>query len=83
MVGITLAAGYADSLPSRGRTCGDIAHNRSDGQRVEIAKSSIGAGAVILVADVASTDDRHLVVRSKRFVAHAAIDARKVGDEIA
>ncbi len=81
-LGNRLGAGWADGL----------FQNRSIGRRPVAPparprarpgpEADLHVGAEVLVADVASADDRHLVVGGEELVAHAPVDAREIEREI-
>ncbi len=68
-------------IPVFVETIRNVLDDRADGKQVLVDKLGFAARLKVLVGEIASANDRHLVVNGKRFVVHAAIQNVEVRDE--
>ena len=61
---------------------GGLPHHRSARDNVHVAEVELLIDFEIVVADVATADDRDRVVHHEELVVHAVVDAIEVGDEV-
>ena len=61
---------------------GGLPHHRSARDDVHVAEVDLLIDFEIVVADVATADDRDRVVHDEELVVHAVVDAIEVGDEV-
>src|SRR6478735_3025309 len=59
-----------------------IADDRANRQRVQIAIIGDGVHAIVDVTDIAAADDRRSIVDNQQLVVHAAVDPAEVEDEV-
>ncbi len=67
-------------IPELVEGTGNLADDRADRQDVQVAEGHLAGCLEVLVADVASAQDRHLIVGDECLVVHAAIDTGKIAE---
>ena len=70
------------AVPVIVETARQLAHHRPDGEQVEVREVGLGAAVEVLVAEIASADDRDRVVGHPQLVVHAAVKPLGIAQEL-